>query len=134
MNWGASMAMQGRFAEANSLLGQAVAMHPSLVTAAGLNWQAEAAQGNYQSAIASFDQALKFEPQDAPSWFDGGLALAMLNRPSEAIQYYRQASKFAPDDFAKRCWPAGARLSPSSARWSGTRPSSILRSATPARR
>lgn len=91
--------MQGRFAEANSLLGQAVAMHPSFAPGWFELGKAEAAQGNYQSAIASFDQALKFEPQDAPSWFDGGLALAMLNRPSEAIQYYRQASKFAPDDW-----------------------------------
>lgn len=91
--------IQGKFEEAKTLLGKAVAMHPSFAPGWLELGKAQAAEGNYLLAIQDFDQALKFEPRDAIGWFDGGLALAMLNRSADAIHYYREAAKYAPDDW-----------------------------------
>ncbi len=91
--------MQGRYAEAKSLLGQALAIHPSFAPGWFELGKAHAAAGDYQHAVHEFDQALKFDPQNAQCWFCSGLALAMLNQRADAIEHYRQAVKFAPEDW-----------------------------------
>ncbi len=91
--------LQGKFAEAKSLLGKAVAIHPSFAPGWLELGKAQAASGDYLQAVQAFDQALRFDPQNAECWFDSGLALAMLNQHAAAIEHYRQAVKFAPEDW-----------------------------------
>ncbi len=45
----------------------------------------------------TFDQALKFKPDDHYAWGNRGLALNNLGRLEEAIASYDQALKFKPD-------------------------------------
>ncbi|MEH2301802.1 MAG: tetratricopeptide repeat protein [Nostoc sp.] len=51
----------------------------------------------YEAAIASYDQALKFKPDDHQAWYNRGNALLGLGRNEEAIASYDQALKFKPD-------------------------------------
>jgi tetratricopeptide (TPR) repeat protein len=53
---------------------------------------------DYEEAIASYDQALKFKPDDHQAWNNRGIALGELGRNEEAIASYDQALKFKPDD------------------------------------
>jgi tetratricopeptide (TPR) repeat protein len=53
--------------------------------------------GDYEEAIASYDQALKFKPDYHEAWNNRGVALADLGRIEEAIASYNQALKFKPD-------------------------------------
>jgi len=53
---------------------------------------------DYNKAIASYDQALKFKPDDYKAWNNRGIALKNLERFEEAIASYDQALKFKPDD------------------------------------
>jgi tetratricopeptide (TPR) repeat protein len=91
--------MRGKFEEAKTLLGQAVAIHPSFAPGWFELGKVHAATGNYRLAVQAFDQALSFTPRDAQGWFYSGLALAMLNRRAEAIQRYRQAVSIDPGDW-----------------------------------
>jgi Flp pilus assembly protein TadD len=91
--------LQGKFADAKTLLGNAVAIHPSFAPGWLELGKAQAASGDYRQAVQAFDQALRFDPQNAECWFDSGLALAMLNQRAAAIEHYRRAVKFAPEDW-----------------------------------
>ncbi|MEH2192778.1 MAG: tetratricopeptide repeat protein [Nostoc sp.] len=51
----------------------------------------------YEAAIASYDQALKFQPDDHVAWNNRGNALGDLGRYEEAIASYDQALNFKPD-------------------------------------
>src|SRR5919199_1409319 len=51
----------------------------------------------YEAAIASYDQALKFKPDDHQAWNKRGNALSNLGRIEEAIDSYDQALKIKPD-------------------------------------
>jgi len=50
-----------------------------------------------EAAIASYDQALKYEPDDYAVWNNRGLALSNSQRYEEAISSYDQALKYKPD-------------------------------------
>jgi tetratricopeptide (TPR) repeat protein len=52
----------------------------------------------YEAAIASYDQALKFKPDKHEAWNNRGIALGNLGRLEEEIASYDQALKFKPDD------------------------------------
>ncbi|MCC5666283.1 tetratricopeptide repeat protein [Nostoc sp. CHAB 5784] len=52
----------------------------------------------FEAAIASYDQALKFKPDYHYAWYNRGNALRNLGRTEEAIASYDQALKFKPDD------------------------------------
>ncbi|MEH2452527.1 tetratricopeptide repeat protein [Nostoc sp.] len=51
----------------------------------------------YEAAIASCDQALKFKPDLPEAWNSRGYALGNLERYEEAIASYDKALKFKPD-------------------------------------
>ncbi|MEH2384731.1 MAG: tetratricopeptide repeat protein [Nostoc sp.] len=51
----------------------------------------------YEAAIASYDQALKFQPDYHEAWYNRGIALDDLGRFEEVIASYDQALKFQPD-------------------------------------
>ncbi|MEH2147378.1 tetratricopeptide repeat protein, partial [Nostoc sp.] len=52
----------------------------------------------YEAAITSYDQALKFKPDHHQAWNNRGIALGNLERNEEALASYDQALKFKPDD------------------------------------
>ena len=52
----------------------------------------------YEEAIASYDQAVEFKPDNHQAWHNRGIALANLGRYEEAIASYDQAVEFKPDD------------------------------------
>ena len=54
--------------------------------------------GRYSEAIASYDQALEFKPDNDQAWYNRGVALGNLGRYSEAIASYDQALQIKPDD------------------------------------
>jgi superkiller protein 3 len=51
----------------------------------------------FEAAISSYDQALKFQSDYHYAWYDRGIALRNLGRNEEAISSYDQALKFQPD-------------------------------------
>ena len=55
------------------------------------------ADRNYEAAIASYDQALAFKPDDHEAWNNRGNALSQLGQKEEAIASYDQALAFKPD-------------------------------------
>ncbi|MCA2505930.1 MAG: tetratricopeptide repeat protein [Microcystis sp. M54BS1] len=52
----------------------------------------------YEQAIASWDRALEFKPDDPEAWNNRGNALANLGRLAEAIASYDRALEIKPDD------------------------------------
>ena len=52
----------------------------------------------YEQAIASFDKALEFKPDDHQAWYNRGFALDDLGRFEEAIASYDKALEIKPDD------------------------------------
>ncbi|MCA2941850.1 tetratricopeptide repeat protein, partial [Microcystis sp. M011S1] len=52
----------------------------------------------YEQAIASYDRALEFKPDDHEAWYNRGVALADLGRFAEAIASYDKALEIKPDD------------------------------------
>ncbi|KAM3110841.1 tetratricopeptide repeat protein [Phormidesmis sp. 146-33] len=54
----------------------------------------------YKEAITSYDQALKYKPDNDAAWNNRGNALGKLQRHEEAIASYDQALKYKPDDDA----------------------------------
>jgi tetratricopeptide (TPR) repeat protein len=57
-----------------------------------------AQNGDYEEAIASYDNALKLKPDKHEAWYNRGNALGNLGRLEEAIASYDNALKFKPDD------------------------------------
>ena len=54
-------------------------------------------EGRYQEAIAFYENALKFKPDDYEAWNTRGVALGNLGRSEEAIASFDNALKFKPD-------------------------------------
>ncbi|WP_146220329.1 tetratricopeptide repeat protein, partial [Microcystis aeruginosa] len=54
--------------------------------------------GDFIGAIASYDRALEFKPDDHPAWNNRGIALYNLGRYEEAIASYDRALEIKPDD------------------------------------
>ncbi len=57
-----------------------------------------AASDEYEAAIASYDQALKYKLDDDSAWYNRGFALGRLQRYEEAIANYDKAIEFKPDN------------------------------------
>ncbi|WP_197984843.1 tetratricopeptide repeat protein [Leptolyngbya sp. Cla-17] len=55
--------------------------------------------GQTEDAIASYDQVLKYKPDEHAAWFSRGNALGQLGRTEEAIASYDRALHFKPDDY-----------------------------------
>ena len=91
--------VQGNFAEAKALLGQALAMRPSFAPGWFELGKVHAAEAKYELAVQAYDRALVYQPQDSKGWFHSGVALALLGRRADAIIRYQQALRFDPDDW-----------------------------------
>jgi lipoprotein NlpI len=59
---------------------------------------AYSAKGDYDQAIASFDQAIKLRPDYSEAFYDRALALDSKNAYTEAITDYSKAIELHPDD------------------------------------
>ena len=57
-----------------------------------------AQQGRWNKAAASFEKAVKFNPQDADAYVQLGHAYQRLERYQDAVAAYRQATMLKPDD------------------------------------
>ncbi len=55
------------------------------------------ADQNYEAAIASYDHALEFKPDDHKAWHNRGVALSNLGRNEEAIASHDKALEIKPD-------------------------------------
>ena len=51
----------------------------------------------YEQAIASYDRALEFKPDDHQAWYNRGIALGNLGRLAEAIASFDRALEIKPD-------------------------------------
>ncbi len=58
---------------------------------------ASAGRGNFQSAMADFDQAIKLDPNDADNYYERGKAHARGNQLEHALGDYDQALKLKPE-------------------------------------
>ncbi|MFN6496601.1 MAG: tetratricopeptide repeat protein, partial [Nostoc sp. DedQUE01] len=56
--------------------------------------------GNFVSAIASFDKAIEFNPDNYSAWLGRGLALDNLGQFKEAIASFDKAIEFNPDNYS----------------------------------
>ncbi len=93
---GRSLEMQHQWAEAESLLREAVTIRPSLTQGWIELGNVLASQGKFEPALASYSQARQQQPQDFQTIFRIGMVLAKLNRHTEAIENYRAAIKLNP--------------------------------------
>ena len=55
-------------------------------------------QGDFQGALAAYDKAVEFKPDDHEAWFNRGVALRNLGRYEEAIASFDKVVEFKPDD------------------------------------
>lgn len=53
--------------------------------------------GQYEKAIAAYDQAIKHKPDYYEAWINRGIALDKLQRYTEALESYDRAIKIQPD-------------------------------------
>ncbi|HMD53855.1 MAG TPA: tetratricopeptide repeat protein, partial [Phycisphaerae bacterium] len=93
---GRLLGVQHQWAEAESLLREAVTIRPSLTQGWIELGNVLASQGKFEPALASYSQARRQQPQDFQTVFRIGMVLAKLNRHTEAIENYRAAIKLAP--------------------------------------
>ncbi len=56
-----------------------------------------AAGEEYEEAVAAYDKAVEFKPDDHEAWYNRGNALDDLGRNEEAIASYDKAVEFKPD-------------------------------------
>uniref|UniRef100_UPI001EF9FC05 TPR end-of-group domain-containing protein n=1 Tax=Crocosphaera watsonii TaxID=263511 RepID=UPI001EF9FC05 len=54
--------------------------------------------GRLDDAIASYDNALEFKPDDHQAWYNRGVALGNIGRFDDAIASYDKALEIKPDD------------------------------------
>ncbi|MGA9382421.1 MAG: tetratricopeptide repeat protein [Phormidium sp.] len=72
------------------------------MTESFIDWEKDipADVGKLETAIASYNQALKINPDDHVAWYDRGIALGKLGRYEEAIASFDQAVKLNPNNDA----------------------------------
>jgi tetratricopeptide (TPR) repeat protein len=63
----------------------------------------------YEEAIASYDKALEFKPDDHQAWYNRGIALDDLGRYEEAIASFDRALRLNPDDYYNKACYYGLR-------------------------
>jgi serine/threonine protein kinase/Flp pilus assembly protein TadD len=56
-------------------------------------------RGQHEDAIASFDKALKIDPDESKAWHYRGLALSKVGRYADAIASYNKVLAISPEDF-----------------------------------
>ena len=93
---GTLLLLQGNWADAQTLLSQAVALRPDF----GAGWlelgNAHAADGNLAAALPEYERARQLEPFNPGVCFHVARVLLKSKRPAKAIRNYRQAIRLDP--------------------------------------
>ncbi|HSR50906.1 MAG TPA: tetratricopeptide repeat protein [Acidobacteriota bacterium] len=97
-NQGVLALREERYAEAEQLLRQALAKEPFHPLIWGHLGDALAAQDKKREAIAAYDQALSYDPDDLKSLVNAGVLAADGGRQDEAREYLERAIEQAPQD------------------------------------
>jgi len=95
-NLGNALCDQGRWAEAEAPLAQALAANPALTVAALQLARTRARLGRYEAAAQGFAAVLRGEPGNFNAALEGGHALRRLGREAEALGCYAMAIRAAP--------------------------------------
>jgi tetratricopeptide (TPR) repeat protein len=104
-NLGLVIAARGNFAEAATLIGQAIAVRGNVADFHSNLGNVLTALDRTDEAVASYERALKLNPRFADAAFNLGIALAKLGRIADAESWYRRATTFNPS-----FWPARLNL------------------------
>ena len=97
-NLGIIAVKQERFAEAEKLLRRSLAQEPTQALLWGYLADALVGQKKAIEALAAYDQALRYDPDDLKSLITAGTLAADHERPEQALGYLKEALKRAPED------------------------------------
>jgi len=89
------------FDEALRLTDRAIQLASSSLPAWTVRANCQKAMGRFEDALASYKRANQIQPT-VESWLNEGLTFLEINKPTEAIDSFTQAIKFAPDFAALR--------------------------------
>jgi tetratricopeptide (TPR) repeat protein len=89
---------QGRLDEAEKIAARLRKLLPDNFEALHLLGLVKLGRGHAAAALALIEAALKIDPGAGGAWTNRGLALAALDRDSEALKSFDQALALAPDD------------------------------------
>jgi tetratricopeptide (TPR) repeat protein len=99
---GAALRQLKRFEEANQAVEMALQLQINPLTLDYAYWFERGNQranlGQFEAAIASYDTALKIQPDKHEVWHNRGTALDKLGEYEAAIASYDKALKIQPDD------------------------------------
>jgi len=95
-NLGVELNTQGRFAEAEPHLREAVRLNPTYPPARANLGNALARRGDYAGALEHYQIALQRQPAMPETHYNLGLTLARLGRYDEAASHYREALALTP--------------------------------------
>jgi adenylate cyclase len=108
---GSALQVQKRFDEAKGEYEGAIALNPSQMGAYSGLTLADYFTGEPEAIIALVDKALRLSPLDsqrAPWFVSAGLAMIMLHRDEEAVDWLRRAVAVNPKILVPRVWLAAA--------------------------
>jgi tetratricopeptide (TPR) repeat protein len=91
------LVIQRQFAEAESLLNEALASHPGFTEGWMKLGEAHAAESKLDLALSEYERARKLRPGDATIFYELGRVLSRLKRSPESIASFRTALKMRPD-------------------------------------
>lgn len=88
---------QREFAEAESLLDEALAAHPGFTEGWMKLGEAHAAESKLDLALQEYERAKQLRPNDATIFYELGRILSRLKRSPESIASFREAIRMRPD-------------------------------------
>jgi len=104
------LALQGkRLRKAVQLIGKSLALQPGNAVAHSNHAAALQALGDLPGALASYNNAIVYDPRFVEAHFNRGIVLGQLDRPQEAVDSFSRAVTLCPD-FAAAYEQRGAAL------------------------
>jgi len=88
---------QGRLSEALAHVKMLIEFHPSEADLHHLAGVANAGTGQWEAAVASYDEAIRLKPDYVEAHSNRGIVLQQLGRPDEALDSYGKAIELKPD-------------------------------------
>jgi DNA-binding winged helix-turn-helix (wHTH) protein/tetratricopeptide (TPR) repeat protein len=108
--WAPEKERDDRLARAEEAINKAIKLEPkssgALLTRGGVL----RARGDFQQAIAAFEEALKLNPNFANAHAELGLTMIDVGKPEKTAGHVQKALDINPDDFARYIWFSWAGL------------------------